>query len=152
MSGHRLLMRDQLCCFVCTFECIVFTDVSAECFPAWCQCCIEVHQTTYGSTWLHLHISPACEASAETRLVPSSGKSSQMSTALTQPVPCATAITGFSSAWPILTVSFCELKSKWSSEMLFGVHAECQYQYFTTLVLIEEIATTPCCVPAPTLN
>ena len=37
----------------------------------------------------------ACEASAETRLVPSSGKSSQMSTALTQPVPCARVITAF---------------------------------------------------------
>ena len=44
---------------------------------------------------VHLHISLVCEASAETRLVPSSGKSSQMSTALTQPVPCARVITAF---------------------------------------------------------
>ena len=96
------------------------------------------HVVACGCTYLH--ISLACEASAATRLVPSSGKSSQMSTALTQPVPCATAITGFSSAWPILRVAFCELKSKSSSEMSFGVHVECQYQYFTTLVLIEELS------------
>ena len=75
----------------------------------------------------------ACEASAETRLVPSSGKSSQMSTALTQPVPCATVITAVLSACLILTVSFRGLKSKSSSEMSFGVHVACFHQYFATL-------------------
>ena len=96
---------------------------------------------------MHLHISLACEASAETRLVPSSGKSSQMSTALTQPVPCATVITAVLSACPILTVSFRELKSKSSSEMSFGVHVACFYKYFITLVLVEELPLL-----APTLN
>ena len=36
--------------------------------------------------------------------------------------------------------SFRELKSKSSSEMSFGVHVACFYQYFTTLVLIEELS------------
>ena len=35
---------------------------------------------------------------------------------------------------------FSELKSKSSSQMSFGVHVACFYQYFTTLVLIEELS------------
>ena len=86
----------------------------------------------------------SCEASAETRLVPSSGKSSQMSTALTQPVPCARVTTAFFKCLNLADfdgVSFCELKSKSSSRRLECM-STCFYQYFTTLVLIEELSVT----------
>ena len=88
----------------------------------------------------------ACEASAETRLVPSSGKSSQMSTALTptgtlcQSNYCILKCLNLADLSRFLRVSFCELKSKSSSEMSNGTFVKCQWENFATLILIEELS------------
>ena len=98
---------------------------------------------------MHLHISLACEASAETRLVPSSGKSSQMSTALTQPVPCATVISAVLNACPIWGFfSWVEIKVvQWNV-----VRSACRMllPVLYHFGLDRRIVMTSCC--APTLN